>query len=180
MNRFARTVLGYHGCHPEFARDMISGESDTDNWLPSENVYEWLGNGIYFWEYGPERAFDYDNRGDAIGAIIQLGNCLDLTDIGATRLLARQYELLKVDYQRRGIALPKNRGMRGDLDCLVINELVAATGNVFDTVRCPFLEGNLAYPDSRIYSQSHVQIAVRNPAAILGVFRPTPRLGDPP
>jgi hypothetical protein len=46
-------------------------------------------------------------------------------------------------------------------------------GAGFDTVRCGFIEGDRAFPGSGIFQQSHIQIAVRNPACILGVFRPT-------
>jgi hypothetical protein len=40
-------------------------------------------------------------------------------------------------------------------------------------VRCPFLEGEPAFPGSGISGESHVPIAVRDPTCILGVFRPT-------
>jgi hypothetical protein len=46
-------------------------------------------------------------------------------------------------------------------------------GDRFDTVRCGFTEGARAFPGSGIFRKSHIQIAVRNPACILGVFRPT-------
>jgi hypothetical protein len=86
VDRFARTVLGYHGCDPEFAEKLLNGDVPIDDWRPSTNDYDWLGHGIYFWEYAPERALTWTNRPTAakdgvIGAIIQLGNCLDLTDI---------------------------------------------------------------------------------------------------
>jgi hypothetical protein len=89
VDRFARTILGYHGCDPAFADTILSGELSIDDWKPSTNDYDWLGHGIYFWEYAPERALNWTNRpnvpgGGVIGAIIQLGNCLDLTDIKDT------------------------------------------------------------------------------------------------
>jgi hypothetical protein len=68
-----------------------------------------------------------------------------------------------------------NRGLRSDLDRLVINELVEAAnqaGILFDTVRSPFLEGKPAFKGSRILRLSHIQIAVRNTENILGIFRP--------
>ena len=42
----------------------------------------------------------------------------------------------------------------------------------FDTIRGMFVEGGKAYPGSGLYKKSHVQIAVRNPACIKGVFFP--------
>lgn len=60
----------------------------------SENDYDWLGPGIYFWEHNAWRAFefacdvrDYPHRGkqkvkrpSVVGAIIDLGFCLNLLD----------------------------------------------------------------------------------------------------
>ena len=83
---FPRIVLGYHGCTAEFAEAILRGEVAIRDWLPSMNPYDWLGHGIYFWEYAPERARAWE-EGDAIGAMIQLGRCLDPTDIRYTDLL---------------------------------------------------------------------------------------------
>jgi hypothetical protein len=47
------------------------------------------------------------------------------------------------------------------------------TGEEFDTVRCAFSEGAPIFDGSRIHQQSHIQLAVRNTACIVGVFRPT-------
>jgi hypothetical protein len=66
--------------------------------------------------------------------------------------------------------------LRGDLDSLIINNLVATadgTGIAFDTVRSPFLEGEPAFEGSRIFRESHIQISVLTSASILGVFRPS-------
>ncbi len=175
MDQFARTVLGYHGCPPDFAEALIRGEVAITDWQPSRNDWDWLGHGIYFWEYAPERARDWSRAGGVVGAIIQLGECLDFTDLGATDLLAGEFEKVRESHAASGLALPENRGQRGDLDCLIINKLVnsvKSTGLAIDTLRCPFLEGELAYPGSRIRLESHVQLVVRNPANILGVFRP--------
>ena len=45
--------------------------------------------------------------------------------------------------------------------------------SIYDTVRCGFVEGGPAFEGSGIHYRSHVQIAVRNPACVVGVFRPT-------
>lgn len=180
MDRFARTVLGYHGCDAAFADKITKGEISISNWIPSTNDYDWLGHGIYFWEYAPERALTWTNRsaageGGVIGAIIQLGNCLDLTDINDTQVLADYFENVRLIYEQKGIDLPVNRNGRNFLDCLVINELTKTAedhGIEFQTVRCPFIEGGEVYPGSKIHRQSHVQLVVKNPANIVGVFRP--------
>ena len=51
-------------------------------------------------------------------------------------------------------------------------DLAEKEGQKYDTVRCGFTEGERIYPDSGIFEQSHIQLAVRNPSCILGVFRP--------
>jgi hypothetical protein len=173
--RYARTILGYHGCKPSFAEALIRGEIPIADWKPSENEWDWLGHGIYFWEEAPIRARDWQGKGGVVGAIIQLGNCLDLTDIEATELLSVQFEALRKLYRLQGRKLPKNQKMRGDLDCLVINELAAAVDETppkYDTVRSPFLEGQPAFEGSRILRESHIQIVVRSIESIIGVFRP--------
>jgi hypothetical protein len=180
MDRYDRAVLGYHGCDPAFAEKLLKAEIPIDDWKPSTNDYDWLGHGIYFWEYAPERALTWTNRpsavkGGVIGAIIQLENCLDLTDIQDTQLLGGSFENVRSEFEREGIDLPVNQSGRNRLDCLVINHLTkkaADDGIPFQTVRCPFLEGGEVFPGSMIRSHSHVQLVVINPANILGVFRP--------
>jgi hypothetical protein len=64
---------------------------------------------------------------------------------------------------------------RRELDCLVINDCLSRlqqTGVQYDTVRSAFLEGDPAYPGAGFARESHIQLAVRNPTCILGVFRP--------
>jgi hypothetical protein len=43
---------------------------------------------------------------------------------------------------------------------------------MFQTVRGVFIEGGEAFPGSCIMEKSHIQIAVRDPACIIGVFQP--------
>jgi hypothetical protein len=62
MERFARVVLGYHGCRAPVAADLLSGSLSIEDWAPSENAHDWLGHGVYFWEHSPERALDWARR----------------------------------------------------------------------------------------------------------------------
>jgi hypothetical protein len=39
-------VLGFHGCDHLVAQRVVSGSTEL---LKSENDYEWLGHGAYFW-----------------------------------------------------------------------------------------------------------------------------------
>jgi hypothetical protein len=175
MDRFSRIVLGYHGCEPSFAEALLRGEVRIEDWQPSRNPYDWLGHGIYFWEFAPHRAKVWSGAGSVVGAVIQLGLCLDLTDVNHTNLLRVQYKVARKVRRLQGLPMPKNKGKQRDLDCFIINGLVEANerkGISFQTVRCPFLEGRPAFPGSGILRESHIQVAVRHTAAILGVFRP--------
>ena len=185
--KYDRTVVAYHGCDAEVAERILGGQAPFKK---SQNAYDWLGEGIYFWEYGADRAlkFAHDQKGRGkvktpaiVGAIIQLGNCFDLMDTKFTDELPTAFAMLKKLHRAMGSPLPKNRGKTPDnelrlLDCAVLNLYLQHVeddqGIVYDTVRCGFVEGPPAFRGSGIRHQSHVQLAVRTPACIVGVFRP--------
>ena len=195
-------VLGFHGCDKDTAESVLAGESVLKT---SKNDYDWLGDGIYFWENSPERAFSYasmlsqhKNRTKGhvktpfvIGAILDLGVCLNLTDENALLQLASAYQALEGMTKAANKALPSNTpGFRGDsdeikrhLDCAVFQTLHALrkSGNLpaYDTVRSPFFEGSVLYPGGGFTSKAHVQIAVRNIQCIKGYFRPLGLDGKP-
>jgi hypothetical protein len=177
MDRYSRIVFGFHGTDPALAKRLVRGELAVADWNPSTNEYDWLGRGIYFWEYAPDRAREWAGKGGVVGAIIRLGECLDLTDITHADVLADAYRSFSAICRRRKKPLPENRGKRRDLDCAVINRAVEQieerTGRVIETVRGAFLEGEPIYPGSGILRETHVQVAVRDRSCILGVFRPT-------
>ena len=81
-----------------------------------------------------------------------------------------------------GGAADRDRVLRF-LDCAVLrhlHEIVEGAAKTdptiepFDTVRGMFVEGGEAFPGSGFHVKSHVQIAVRNPACIKGIFYPLP------
>ena len=72
-----------------------------------------------------------------------------------------------------GHRLPDKKFRR--LDCAVLNfyfKALEEEGIKYDSVRCAFIEGEPAFEGSGIYGETHIQVAVRSPACILGVFRP--------
>jgi hypothetical protein len=187
-----RLVVGYHACTRTTREAVLNGE----DLRPSENAFDWLGKGVYFWEHGPERAAAYGvelagrkkrNFKDPVvlGAYIHLGRCLDLTDAGAPVFLRVSYDELKRTLDEAGKPMPENvAGIAGDhdlvrrhLDCAVINLAIdtldrEAAELSYQTVRGVFLEGGEAYPGARIFMKTHTQIAVRDPTCILGYFLP--------
>ena len=177
MDASSRIVFGFHGTTPAIASGLVSGDIPLEKWKPSKNDYDWLGSGIYFWEFAPDRAKSWMEQGGAVGAIIQLGNCLDLTDITYTDALSEAYRQLVASCRRRRKPIPQNRGKRRDLDCAVINRAVKQieerTGDIIHSVRGAFLEGEPVFPGSAILRETHIQVAVREKSCIVGLFRPT-------
>ncbi len=182
MHRFARIVLGYHGCASAFAAEMFSGAKPIAEWKPSEKSYDWMGRGIYFWEHSPERAMQWARArhgmdGAVIGAVIQLGNCFDLTDVEKTQKLKETHALFQRDALARGMRLPTNAGGDRDLkkralDCKIINNHLDNNTVNIQTVRSAFWEGPDLYEGAMLREQTHIQIAVRDPSCILGLFHP--------
>lgn len=193
---YVRVVAGYHGCDASVADKLLAGD---ESFVKSTNEYDWLGEGVYFWEYGLQRALDWAQEAVArdaarppghrppvmapavIGAWIQLGHCFDLLDTEATRALSEFYPKWKYALETRGEKLPQNRRnyLLRNRDCAVINTYLTVfaglTGKPYDTVRGCFIEGEEVYEGSAFTTKAHIQVAVRQPACILGVFRPTMR-----
>jgi hypothetical protein len=182
-------VLGYHGCDREVGERLIAGAP----FVVSENEYDWLGSGIYFWEANPRRGLEFAvqlqkwREGKAsqikvpfvIGAPIDLGFCLDLTTSTGIQALTAMHGDFVEYCAKAAIPMPANEG-GPDLvfrkrDCAVINHLHnirdAAKLLPFDTVKGVFIEGRRIYPESGFFEKTHIQICVRNPACIKGVFR---------
>ena len=183
-------VLGYHGCDREFGLKLVRGEARLD---PSNGKYHWLGSGIYFWESDPHRALEWAKQKAArgacnnpyvIGAVIDLGNCLDLLSRGDVDLVRDAYNSFKEVQEKAKLKLPKNEKAPKDqspdlvlryLDCAVINHLHSIVENgssPFDSVRAIFNEGIPIFDGSKLLDHNHVQIAVRTPKCIKGIFIP--------
>ena len=183
-------VLGFHGCDASIATEVLNGKSFLKK---SENTYDWLGHGVYFWENNNSRALDFSenlksnpqrsktiiqNPG-VIGAVIDLGHCLDLLDHDNIQLLKLSYKFLKENLT----VLPINKRLGGlqdlilrDLDCAVIeilhglNEFDGKPS--FDSVRAVFTEGEEIYEGAGFREKDHIQICIRNPNCIKGFFLP--------
>lgn len=52
-----QTVLAFHGCDRSTAEEILN--SWEKHLSPSENTYDWLGTGIYFWLNDPFRAYEW-------------------------------------------------------------------------------------------------------------------------
>ncbi len=185
MHRLAFSfVLGYHGCDRKVGEELLAGKP----FRASQNDYDWLGPGIYFWEANPRRAIAFAKESQlrvastirdpfVVGAVLDLGSCLDLTTLAGVEQVRIAYESLFEGTRRVGGTLPTNSSdhLRRNLDCAVIKRLhtiLADAGDPpIDTVRGVFVEGAAAYPGSGIREKTHIQIAVRNGECVKGVFR---------
>jgi hypothetical protein len=191
-------AIGFHGCDAKTCKQLINVPNGIHF---NNNVYDWLGNGMYFWENDLNRAQEWaqqkHRRGQiqqpaVLGAIIDLGNCCDFLSSTHTKRLSNYYRLMKKD----GLILPENEDVKSDphqdkllrkLDCSVIEYMhrKMKTENkeerethgysdtvLYDSVRSAFLEGAPIFPGAGLKMKSHIQICVRNPNCILGFFLP--------
>jgi hypothetical protein len=142
----ASFVLGYHGCDAVVAERLLLNEP----FKPSRNVWDWLGEGIYFWDANPVRGLEfvvevsarqgiYIQQPAVVGAVIDLGFCLDLTTSRGLRETRSAFSELHRVSGEAGRQLPENQsGGRHNLDCAVINYLHRTREGrrqPFDTVR---------------------------------------------
>lgn len=187
-------VIGFHGCDSSTRNAVVLNET---NLFPSTNDYDWLGHGIYFWENNLTRAFQFAEnlqnqvrksrisiiRPATLGAVIDMGFCLDLLDSEFLHLLKTSYYNLKDSYSSCGKVLPENRSpsyskekLIRNLDCAVIENLHKSRDFLslkpFDSVRSAFIEGKELYPTAGFNEKNHIQICVRNPNCIKGYFYP--------
>lgn len=189
MGLISSFVLGYHGCKRDTAECFIQG---TEHLAFSHNPGDWLGHGVYFWEANPQRGLDWARRrakrdgwspdeAAVVGAVVELGNCLDLLSEAGIEAVRLAYKSLQLSTRRSGSGMLRNSGgpdrLMRRLDCAVIERLhkiEKEAGRSFETVRGVFREGKAIYNSSGFFAKTHIQICVRSPACIKGVFRVAP------
>lgn len=181
-------VLGFHGSDKSVVDAVVS--SPDKGLKKSESKTEWLGHGVYFWENDPARALDWAANGkhkgkvtepSVVGAIIDLGYCLDLTTISGLEEVKQAFEMLRDAYGQAGIALPVNVGgkdrLKRELDCAVIQAIhqyrLEKHLEPYDSVRAPFPEAQDLYANSGFRAKNHIQVCVVNTTrCIKGYFKP--------
>jgi len=184
-------VVGYHGCDLEVARNVIALQ---EHLKPSQNAWDWLGHGIYFWEDSPARAESWamaESQRDGskiqhpvvLGAVIDLGNCLNLTEAEALTHVKIAHGEYTKSCQSAGVQTARNRGpdLRARyLDCAVMEMLHQLRHEEkkqpYETIRGFFMEGHELYADAGFRELDHIQICVRASAQIIGCFWPRRRL----
>lgn len=158
-------IIGFHGCDQEIRDRVVMHQTMLKS---SKNEWDWLGDGMYFWQNSHERAFHFAKNlppnvriktPAVLGAVFSLGNCLDLSDKRFIDLVRISYDSLKQSATIGGTTLPVNKNS-GDnknsadkivraLDCAVIKNVhkivVETMQPAFDTVRGIFIEGDTLY-----------------------------------
>lgn len=177
-------IFGFHGCDKKVRDDLVSNKIDFN---ASHNAYDWLGFGWYFWENNYQRAYDWAvsvaehpqnskhkiTTPAVLGCVLCLGKCFDLTDSKFIPEIKTAYQYLSsIDN-----ALPENKkGFLRFLDCAVIETVHAMRKDLklssYDSVRSVFWEGEEPYEGAGFRDKNHIQICIRNPNCIKGLFLP--------
>lgn len=147
----------YHGTSQENATNIVASQV----FIKSQDRDCYLGNGIYFYESSKKSAKEWAlDKYDSVGIIratILLGKCFDLAN----------QEIRDLFKEVRSLMLTKKPECT---DASVIN--YAAT-HLFDihTVRGVFIRKKLkkVFPGSRLYTETHIMICVREPANIINI-----------
>jgi len=182
-------VIGYHSCDQKVGMKILNGEEEL---RLSTNGWDWLGPGAYFWEDNPQRALEYAeecavgmqvfagkiSKPFVLGAIIDLGNCLNLIETSSSVIVQQAHAGLIKTLKEGGQKIPINKGDNRKLDCAVMQFVhqsnISRGIPPYDTVRCAFPEGEAIYAGSNFTTRLHIEIAVCNLEMIKGYFLPRP------
>lgn len=135
-------VIGSHGTSYAAASAIAQG-----GFVASRNSYDWLGDGIYFFQDGATRAKQWalDHHRDAAWAVVDaesdLGGCMDFLDPEWVRLLPEAHDFVVEHSRRAGLPLPVQQGGLHGMDREVINYMVgylAQQGQPIRSVRGAF------------------------------------------
>ena len=182
-------ITGFHSCDRELGLRLLNG---SDQLRPSDNPWDWLGPGVYFWEQNPYRALEYaveaarkDQKFSGkiktpfvIGAIIELGTCLNLVEPNSINIVKEAHANLLGVVKESGEQMPVNKGANRRLDCSVIKYVHESNKRKgaphYDTIRSPFQEGGPIYDGANFTDRLHIEICVLNTSLIKGYFLPLP------
>jgi hypothetical protein len=166
----------------------------------SDRDYDWLGRGIYFWEYAPKQALNFarirqrqlkkkknktateEQRANeplaVIACMIRLGFCLDLTEPENVEYLREIFESYKDSMSLAGEELPRNTRKYRRLDRAVFEFAYKVIEDSEPKLKVDAARGvyvptegaKRIWEGSWISRDTHVQLCVRNPANLLGTW----------
>lgn len=193
-------LIVYHGCDITTRDDLISGR--LKHLSHSNNQYDWLGPGAYFFEGDVERALlfaqaSHRNPGKrytarpiatpaVVGAVLQVQNWLDMTTQAGIKEFSLAYQAFADGLNAAGKPVPANRPASDAdtdviyraLDNAVFTWLHQARASQepplpsFQAVRAAFHQGEKVAPTSGFHANTHIQISLRDNACVIGWFLP--------
>jgi hypothetical protein len=149
-------ATGHHGTRLTVARAI-----ETTGFRVSKNKHDWLGDGAYFFQDAPLRALEWaSNRFKAkdvavVECKIQIKDFIDLIDIEWASWLSETHDRLLEECRRSGNPIPVQLGRAHHLDREGKHFVVRG-------VRGAFVDGTPVFPNSALFTKTHVQIAVRD------------------
>lgn len=183
-------VLGFHGCDKTVGLDILNGKIELN---PSTNPWDWLGEGMYFFEHDAAHALKYAKdvatkeqyaKGKikipfVIGAIIDLKNCWNIPTTGGIQLLKKGHKNLKMSMALADKNMPTNKGFAARFLDKAVFEYIHTmhadeNSKPFNSVRGAFQEGPAVFTGTTITNKNHIQICIRDKACIRGYFLPIP------
>lgn len=107
-------IVAYHGCDRNVAESVLAGRTRL---RPSDNDYDWLGPGVHFWVDSPERGLQWARDASirpksrikhpyVIGAVVQPGLCLNVTDYGVNEELRFAWQVLSTSMNTTATPMP--------------------------------------------------------------------------
>jgi hypothetical protein len=185
-------LLAYHGCDATTRDDLVTRRLlDLKH---SENAYDWLGPGLYFFESDPQRAMNfavasaahperlYTKRPIAtpavVGAIICVTSCLDMTtQVGLDEFadVVEQLQAADTPLAQNDAANPLLRKLNNQVFTSLHALRQGLMYEPYQMVRGAFVQGAaLGDNNSGFNRDSHIQLAVREAKAIVAWFVPDP------
>jgi len=165
-------VIGYHGTTLQAAACIL-----RDGFMISRNEYDWLGDGVYFFQDAPARSREWarTHHGSDAAVIcsvirVEVEDCMDLLDINWASVLNEAYDSFLRQAKLAKAALPVQTSGAHRLDRAVINYsvgILAEEGKLIRAVRSAFSEGAPVFPGSALSDRAHIQIAVRDTSIIV-------------
>lgn len=194
----AHCLVAYHGCDAVVRDDLVTQRlKKLDH---SQNQYDWLGPGAYFFEGDLKRALLFAEASAAypekmftqrpiatpaaVGVVLCVSSWLDMTTQEGLGEFSLALEGMTVAFQNEGKNLPVNRPAADDDADIIYRALDSAVFSFmheirehrklapFDAVRGAFPQGSPIAENSGFRQHTHVQIAVRNDDCIVGWFLP--------
>lgn len=194
---YHRTVVGYHGTGLSTALRIVNR---VEGFRWSRRNFDWLGHGVYFWEYAPQQAKKWaemrrrqlrkkqnptaeemrkaDEPIAVVASMIRLGFCFDLLEPYNVQYLESIFRDYQESTELAGEPLPENNRKWRKLDCAVFEYAYKVISGSQDKIAVDTSRGVYVPTggDRRIWEASwisrdtHIQLCVRNPACILGTW----------